>query len=287
VNNCVNSSFEFVKQLGQELASNDFDLPPFPDTALRVQDALRDPDVDINRLGLIIMSEPTLAARLLRMANSVMMRRSGTMEITDINTAISRIGLTMVQNAAVSFAAREAFTTAAGSAMQERLERLRRHSVKVAAFAYMLGRKADYIGKADEAMLAGLLHSVGKFYILTRAESFPELFADEAALDELIAQWHSGVGRAIVESWGFPESIALAVDEHELLERGDMDAADVTDLVLVANLLATFPDEEHGRWEELHGLPSLARMNLEGESLQALVESSREDVASMVSAMTG
>lgn len=56
-----NPSFEFVKQLGKELAKNDFDLPPFPDTALRVQEALSDPDVSIDKLTGIVLSEPALA----------------------------------------------------------------------------------------------------------------------------------------------------------------------------------------------------------------------------------
>tara|TARA_R110002110_G_scaffold205066_5_gene416844 strand:- start:21112 stop:21972 length:861 start_codon:yes stop_codon:yes gene_type:complete len=281
----VNPTFEFVKQLGQELEGNDFDLPPFPDTALRVQEALKDPDIDIHKLGLIVLSEPALAARLMRMSNSVMMRR-GSIEVTDINTAISRVGLTMVQNAAVSFAAREAFKAPRGSTLQERLEITRKHSIKVAALAYMLGRKVQYVGKADEAMLAGLLHAVGKFYILTRADAFPELFTNEEALEGLVEQWHSGVGRAIVESWGFPEHIAQAVDEHELTGRDQFMSADVTDLVLVANLLARATEGQSLELVELQGAASLSRMKLDVDKLQALLEESQEEVASMVDAMT-
>lgn len=283
------STLEFVKQLGQELAKNDFDLPPFPDTALRVQEALRDPDVSIDKLGGIVMSEPALAARLLRMANSAMMRR-GTMEITDINTAISRIGLDMVQNAAVSFAAREAFKAPRGSSLQARLNLTRKHSIKVAALAYALGRKVKTTGKADEAMLAGLLHAVGKFYILTRADEFPELFADEETLEDLLEQWHTGVGRAIVESWGFPESIAQAVDEYTLIDRDQFLSADITDLVLVANLLASFDDEQLARLEdldEMRELPSLSRMKISAHKLREIVAESDEEINSMVQAMTG
>jgi HD-like signal output (HDOD) protein len=101
-------AFEFVKQLGNELASNDFDLPPFPDIALRVREALNDPGVSIDTLSRIAVSEPVLTARLMRMANSAMLHR-GTLEITNLKTAISRIGLDMVHNAAVSLALNQAF----------------------------------------------------------------------------------------------------------------------------------------------------------------------------------
>lgn len=89
-------AFQFVRQLGVDLACGEFDLPPFPDTALRVQECVKDPDSDIAKLAAIVATEPALAARLMRMANSAMMRR-GPVKVTDINTAISRVGMDMVQ----------------------------------------------------------------------------------------------------------------------------------------------------------------------------------------------
>jgi hypothetical protein len=95
-------AFQFVRQLGMDLAAGEFDLPPFPDTPLRVQQTMNDPNATLADLAPIVASEPALAARLMRMANSAMMRR-GPMEVTDITTAISRLGMDMVLNAAVDF----------------------------------------------------------------------------------------------------------------------------------------------------------------------------------------
>ena len=280
-----NATFEFVKQLGRELAQKDFDLPSFPDTALKVQEVLQDPDVSIDKLCAVVQTDPGLTARLLKMANSAMIRR-GPIEVTDIKTAISRIGLDMVQNAAVSIAAREAFPAPAGSTLQDELDRTRRHSIKVSALAYLLARKVKFVGKADEAMLAGLLHAVGKFYIMMRAEQFPELFAEAAALEALLDQWHAGVGRAIVEAWGFPDHIAQAVDEHEVIDRDEFLSADITDLVLVANVLAKASDGVPLEIEELKKIPSLARMSISAEDLLKLVEDAEDDVLSMTQAMS-
>ncbi len=101
---------------------------------MQVREALNDPDVSIEKLSAIVLSEPTLTARLMRMANSAMLHR-GTVEITDIKTAISRVGLDMVQNAAVSLAANEAFQVPDGSALRQHLDEIRRHSIKVCALA--------------------------------------------------------------------------------------------------------------------------------------------------------
>lgn len=276
------AAFEFVRQLAVDLAKGDFDLPPFPDTAMRIQECIRDPNSDNRTLAAIVATEPALAARLMRMANSAMMRR-GPIEVTDIPTAISRVGMDMVQNAAVSFAAREAFRTPPGSPCVNELKRLRQGSVNVAAIAYVLARHVRGIRKPDEAMLAGLLHSVGKFYIFTRAADHPELFTNREVLDDLVSQWHTGVARAIVESWHFPDSIAVAVDEQEVRERDRTAPADLSDLLFVANVLgrAGFEAAQH-----LGDLDALARMNMDTDKLAGILANQEEEIRSMVAAMT-
>lgn len=279
--------FEFVRSLGERLAKGEFDLPPFPDSALRVREALQDPDVDIGKISNLVLSEPALTARLLRMANSAALRR-GPMEITDIKMAISRIGLDMVQNAAVSFAAREAFKSPPGGLLSRELDLMRRHSIRVATIAYVLARNTRNPLKPDEAMLAGLLHTVGKFYILTRADEFPTLFADRETLQDLMAQWHTGVARAIVESWEFPEGIAIAVDEQELLDRDAYLPPEITDYVLLGNLLAlssgaAVPEQKY----LLEANGSISRLKLNPESLRDLMLEHEDAIESMCQAMSG
>jgi hypothetical protein len=119
-------------------------------------------------------------------------------------------------------------------------------------------------------MLAGLMHDIGKFYILSRADDFPELFANSEALKELLNAWHTGVGRAIVEAWGFPEQIANAVDEHELICREKFENADITDIVIVANRLANADEAPATEYRELDQIPSLLRMKTDGETIRGL-----------------
>jgi HD-like signal output (HDOD) protein len=274
------------KNVGVELAGSDFDLPPFPDTALRVREALSNPDVSIDTLSSIVLSEPVLTARLLRLANSAMMRR-GTIEITDVKTAMSRVGLDMVQNAAVSLAANEAFHAPDSSSLREHLDRIRKHSIKVCALAYILAKKVKNCGKPDEAMLVGLLHAIGKFYMLTRADESPDLFANTEALEELLNKWNAGVGRAIVESWGFPEEIVAAVDEHELFNREKFGQADIADIVIVANILARADEEHATEQHDLDQIPSVLRMKIDGETVRNLVQESEEEIRSMTQALAG
>jgi hypothetical protein len=59
-----NAGFEFARQLAAALSTGSFDLPPFPDSAPRVRDALSNPGIDIDTVARIVLSEPVLSARL-------------------------------------------------------------------------------------------------------------------------------------------------------------------------------------------------------------------------------
>jgi len=278
------ATFRFVRQLGMDLAKGEFDLPPFPDTAQKVQACIRDPDSSLNKLAAIVATEPALAARLMRMANSAMVRR-GPVEVTDIPTAISRVGRDMVQNAAISFAAREAFQCPPGAACVNDLNALRQESARVAALGYAISKEAGAIKVPDEAMLAGLLNAVGKYYILVKATDHPELFAEGNELQTLMSQWHTGVARAIVESWNLPESIAQAVDEQDIVERDRIASADLSDVLNISKLIARNPRADVA--ELTQGSDALARLRFKGDTLATLLADNEEGIASMVEALSG
>ncbi len=78
-------------------------------------------------------------------------------------------------------------------------------STYVAAYAYVLARTCTRVNP-DEAMLTGMMHGIGKLYILTRATGHPELFASEDVLNDIINDWYPSIGKAILENWKFSES---------------------------------------------------------------------------------
>lgn len=286
MNSTIDLGLQFISRLGGDLARKDFDLPAFPETALRVRQLLKEPNISLDKLSNVVLSEPALTARLLRMANSALMRR-GTIEITDVKTAISRLGFNIVETAAVSLAANQVFQVAGGSAVRQRLDAVRKHSVRVSAIAYVLAARARTSTKPDTAMLAGLLHAIGKFYILTKVNEFPDLFANTAELNELLEHWHAGVGKVIVEHWGFPEEVVEAVDEHQLLDREKIGPPDLTDIIIVANVLADVDDPDTGDLSALDDLPSLERLKMDAGAARTLLQESTEQIQSLVQALTG
>ncbi len=250
------ATFAFVQTLAQELSHQEFDIPPYPDVAVRIRDVMNNPNVCTDDIARIITADPVLATRLLRMANSALLRR-GPIEITDIKAAISRLGFDLVRNTVVSLALDTTFKTDKNSQVYKYVQLIRTHSTHVGALAFILAKKLTNIDKPEEVMLAGLLHDIGKFYILNRAGDFPELFADSEQLEGLLAEWHTGVGRAIIDSWGFPQHIVDAIDEHEMQDRNPHEDLDIADVVLVANLFVNLYEQKPKELPDLSQSPGL------------------------------
>jgi len=276
--------FEFVKKLGQELTHNSFDLPPFPENMIRVREALNDPDISLQSVAMVIQSDPLLTVRLLRMANSAMLRR-GPVEIVDLKMSVGRLGMEMVRNTAISMAMDQTFSVSKDNPLYDVIEATRVHCTLVGALSYLLTKRLHPGLGTDEAMLAGLVHDIGKFYILTRLVDHPEIYEDPLLMSGFLQDWHPGVGRAIVENWGFPDSIAEAVDEHELLDRNHFGSADITDIVIVANQLAHLDPEDSEAHQALLSLPPCGRVGLGLEDLKSLLEESADEISSITAAL--
>src|SRR5471032_2154487 len=96
-------AFAFIEELADEVSSGKVDLPSFPEIAMRVRQVLSDEAVSPEKVVRVIGSEPALAARLLQIANSAALNMSGR-AVTELRTAVARMGLNMVHSAAISFA---------------------------------------------------------------------------------------------------------------------------------------------------------------------------------------
>ncbi len=120
--------------------------------------------------------------------------------------------------------------------MEHYLKDLWERSMLVAASAYVLARNCTDVNP-DEAMLTGMMHGIGKLYVLTRATDHPELFISDTTLNEIIRDWHASIGKAILENWDFSESMAQAVGEQEDLSRDEPGPPNLSDVIAVAILM--------------------------------------------------
>ncbi len=272
---------DFLRDLAFQLSSREIDLPPFPDAYARILAALDDPETSLSELAKVVAGAPELCVRILLMANSALMNRSG-VEVTDLEVAVSRLGAKAVRNAAVSLATRELFDTAEDSPWFRQLRELHNNAVTTAVVAYALAPRAGLARQRDNAMLTGLLHNTGSLYILSRAEEFPELANQEA-----MENWGPGVGRAIIENWGFPEEIATAVEHQNMKEGSPPGPPDLRDLLIVSKQLARLelekePDlEALARWDRT---PPFQKLEISHLNAQEVLEGLSEELESFLGA---
>ena len=223
-----------------------------------------------------------LAARILKMANSALISRSE--PVRDLQSAVNRLGFDMVRGVAISLAMEQIFHGETAAAIKPYLAELWLHSIKVAALAYLLAKRDPRIN-ADEAFLAGLVHDIGKLYVLMRAQNDPVLFDCEDSLQEIMDAWHTSIGRAIVESWNFSEDLAQAVSDHELYDLEGRGPPTLTDVVAVANLLANQQKDELANQVDLNEVPACRRLGLDAQTCAEIIQSSEVEIKALHQAL--
>jgi len=257
----------FLQELAEDLNSRNIQLPSFPDVVINIRTALEDPTCSSERLAAVVRTDPVLAARLLMAANSAFHNRAG-IEIVDLNLAISRLGFEVVRNTAIALAIEQIFAGSQHKDIQHSLKEIWESSLSLASMSFVIAKNSEAIN-ADNAFLCGLLHEIGKLYILTRARNYPAFLGNEESLHTVIDQWYTSVGKSIVESWGFAAEIADSIESRENLSADDNGAATLVDVVFLAELLLE-ASEEVG--EQADFLAPAGKLNLDVEMLPAIRE---------------
>ena len=86
--------------------------------------------------------------------------------------------------------------------------------------------------------MTGLLHGIGRLYIMVRAAGLAAVPGSEMVWMDLIGGWHASIGKAVLQSWGFAERLCEAVGDQGDLGRRWKHEATLTD-VLIASLVLT------------------------------------------------
>lgn len=230
---------EFYNQVLDAIEFNKITLPTQPEIAVKIRETAENPNVTVPMLGEVIAKDPGLTARIIRVANSPLMR--GMVEIDSVANAIGRLGLNFVCNLAIGLAMEQIFM-ATNDQVDTWTREIWEHSVKVAAICHVLAAHYTDIPK-DQATLIGLLHSIGALPILTYAQEHEELLEDTEKLKILIMENHTKLGEGILKAWQFPDSFANVPAHYLELER-DNDKVDLIDLVQIANVYCPYSFNE-------------------------------------------
>jgi HD-like signal output (HDOD) protein len=276
--------FGFVKSLAAELSKGQVELPSVPEVVIKLQRTLSDENVSNDTVVKVIGAEPMLAGKLMNMANSAALNTSGRM-IADLRTAVARVGFNIVRSAALSFAVEQLRRAAEYENLRVPLDAMWKNSVQIAALCHVLARRFTSLN-GDAALLAGLMHNVGRIYILTRAAKHPTLMADRLTYNSIVRDWHSNVAKAVLENWCVHEEIVEAVTSYEDMDREARGPVTLTDVLSLAvqlehNRLAAAPEPSESF------LKGLRRLQLMPGDCSSVIDESAEDIAALKAALGG
>lgn len=211
--------------------NDDLVLPTLPEVALQIRKAAEDPEISVSALGKVIGRDTALSARLIKVVNSPLLR--ATQEVTDLHTAITRLGVNYSSNLAIGLVMEQIFN-ARSEVVEQKMREVWHKSLEIAGVSYALCRRYTQL-KPDQAALGGLVHQIGVLPILTYAEDHNELLADAVSLNHVIDQIHPLIGEKLLKVWDFPEKLVQIPRLYLDLQR-DSERLDYVDLVQVASL---------------------------------------------------
>lgn len=208
-------------------------FPTSVNAALRLQLALDDPDCHIEDAIKLVLGEPQLAARTVALANSAAYNRTGE-AVTNVRAAVMRIGYRSLQTLVASLVVRQFGARIVDPQLRAKAEQLWEHTAHVAALSQVLARRVTFINP-DTAMFAAIVHEVGGFYLLSRADEFPGLLDEDP--ENWISLCEEVVSREVMRKLSIPEPVMDAIRN---LRTGllNMPPSTLLDTLLLANQFA-------------------------------------------------
>ena len=250
------------RELTRAIENDELILPTLPEVALQVREAAEDPDVSILALSKVIGNDAALTARIIKVVNSPLLRTNR--EITDLQMAISRLGINYTCNLATGLAMEQMFQ-ATTDVVDRKMREVWNKSTEVAAISHVLCRHYTRL-LPDQATLAGLVHQIGILPILTYAEEHGELMAHSTSLNHVIHRIHPLLGEKILRAWDFREPIAIVPGQYSDFTRNSptVDYVDIVQVATLQSYLGTNHPYTQLDWSQI---PAFAKLGLDPSTL--------------------
>ena len=269
------------------------DIPSLPEAAKLAIDTGLSDGRSIDDVSKIVLQNPSLTAKILKVANSAYYSRNG--KVSNIKDAIVLLGYKTVKSIILSITIRDIFKEKDISWFEYKKFWL--HSIATAIIAREIakstGRKND-----DELYTAGLLHDIGKSIFLISAEKDYKNSVNLARAKRIplyeaenitFGFDHSDVASFILDQWGLPEKIVRIIRNHHTAVSPSGTSGDiqpVEDLILLAsNILAktagykTLDEEPPYKNTQM----VLDRIGLLGSEIDRILIDLNEEIKSLLS----
>jgi putative nucleotidyltransferase with HDIG domain len=264
-----------------------FDMPTVPLVLSRIIQALDDDNSTAKEMEELILHDPSLSARILKLANSALY--SFRSEVKTISHAIPLLGLNLVKSLAIGISIFKSFTQGEQSEA-DHINNLWMHSFGVGMVAQEVWKRRGSRKEAEFAFLCGLLHDLGKVVYFRKAPvHYSFIFAQErsekdgdisSAEREYYGISHAALGAMLAELWGFPAELCAVIRKHHSAADPKAPMAAVTSIADTTVRLAGIGfDGDRRANADMSRLQALLRMGAEEHrQLLSFAEAKRNDI---------
>jgi putative nucleotidyltransferase with HDIG domain len=192
------------------------ELPVFNPVALELLQLLDDPTTDMDAIVCTINEDQALSAQVLKMANSAAF--SGLLPSETIKESAVRLGTRQITNLSMA-ASQAALHCSKVPVVNDVMQDLWLHSHACALGCRTLALKTGHQSLADQAYMAGLLHDIGKLYILKAMERFSQdrefgILLERDLILRVFSEMHVELGCRLMDYWNIPPVYRSIVAEH-------------------------------------------------------------------------
>jgi len=194
-------------------------LPGFPQTAARLIQAVQNEMTSLADFSKIVETDPGLSGHVLKMVNSEACGLNR--KISTLSEAVIHLGMDEIRKLALSMTLfRHLFKN--NGFESSGLLFFWRHALSVAVLSHEIARAIQY-PDPENAYIAGLLHDVGKLFLVLLGRSDYAEFIRGLAIDSdggiqeerrIIGLGHDEVGAWFCDRWNLPEKLTAAVRYH-------------------------------------------------------------------------
>jgi putative nucleotidyltransferase with HDIG domain len=198
-----------------------FEMPSVPIVLTKILRLVDDDQASARQLEELILHDPSLAVRILKLANSAFY--SFRSEVKTISRAITLLGLNLVRSLAIGISIFESFTKGFRKEATY-ISQLWMHSFGVGLMAQEIWAKRSNRADGEFALLCGLLHDLGKIvYFKKDAAGYAAIFAREKSAEdpditfyemEAYGVDHATLGALLAKQWSLPPELELVLRHH-------------------------------------------------------------------------
>jgi|TARA_B110000196_G_C21151376_1_gene669903 HD-like signal output (HDOD) protein len=200
----MNEGQELIEKLKEKIEQDTLILPTLPAIAMQISDEASNPDADLKKMYSIIIKDPALSARMVKVANTSLIAKS--QPVSGLDRAVNRLGLKNIKNIAIGLAMEQMFESNSTFTKSKMKKKWDQTVTTIGASIGVFNLIKEDLKKefsADTLILAALLRNIGCLPIYKEASEFGDICYVNNFMEPAIEKYSGLIGGSILKKWGF------------------------------------------------------------------------------------